>query len=172
MNKTHWKKAFNKDYLGAHDLDEGQELKLTIKKVEIREVVNSNGKKESCDVATFTDASVKPMILNATACKQIQRFSGSRYIEDWGGTHIQVYVKEGIKAFGEIVDALRIRDEQPRMEKDPLNPLSDKWSDAVNAYRNAEDKDKMIESTKKYYEITAEDLSKLINEASEVQDVA
>jgi len=24
MTKTHWKKTFNKDYLGAHDLDDGQ----------------------------------------------------------------------------------------------------------------------------------------------------
>ena len=32
MNKTHWKKTFNKDYLGAHDLEESKDIKVVIKK--------------------------------------------------------------------------------------------------------------------------------------------
>ena len=170
--KTHWKKAFNKEYLGAHDLEEGQELKLTIKEVAVREITNQHGQKETCDVATFTDSKIKPMIFNATACKQIQRFSGSKYIEDWGGVHIQVYVQEGVKAFGEVVDALRIRDMQPRMEKPVLNNLSDKWDDAINSYKNAEDKEAQVQVIRKHYELSDADLALLKQDAEEKKDAA
>jgi len=43
MNKTHWKKAFNKEFLGAHDIDEGQELKVTIKNVIVKQVKDPQG---------------------------------------------------------------------------------------------------------------------------------
>jgi len=161
MNKTHWKKAFNKDYLGAHDLEEDQELKLTIAQVVVKAVTNPNGEQTSPNIAFFTAKNVKPMILNATACKTIQRFSGSKYIEDWAGTHIQVYVMEGVKAFGDIVDALRIRDNPPRMTKDDLTPDSEKWDQAVESYKNADDKDAQIALIRKHYNLSEAHLNVL-----------
>ena len=41
--KTHWKKVFNKDYLGSHDLDE-KDLKAVIDHCEVRVVKDSSGK--------------------------------------------------------------------------------------------------------------------------------
>lgn len=166
-NKTHWKKAFNKEFLGAHDLEEGEELKLVIKSVSQKEVTNPQGQKEQCNVAIFTDHKVKPMILNTTACKQIERFSNSKYIEQWSGTAIQVFVQEGVKAFGEIVDALRIREFQPRMSKPVLDPSSDKWGKAVETYRSAEDKEKHVAVTRKHYELSDGNLEKLKAAANE-----
>lgn len=165
--KTHWKKAFNKDYLGAHDVEEGQELKVVIASVTQREVTNPNGEKSACNVARFTDTSVKPMILNTTACKQVQRFTGQRYIENWQNVPIQIYVQENVRAFGETVDALRIRDHQPRLEKPRLNKQSDKWNDAVASYQKAEDKTKHIEVIRKHYELSDSDLTILIDAAEE-----
>ena len=53
------------------------------------------------------------MIMNKTNCKIIEKIYGTPYIEDWIGKKIQIYVQKGVKAFGEIVDALRIREQIP-----------------------------------------------------------
>jgi len=161
-NKTHWKKAFNKDYLGAHDLEEGQELKLTIKNVIVKDVTNPQGQKETCDVAYFTDTKIKPMILNVGACKIIQRFTNSKYIEDWAGTTIQVFVLEGVKAFGEVTDALRLREYQPRMEKEELTPDHKKWDGAVKKYTETKD----LTVVKEYFNLSAANETLLIEQAT------
>lgn len=104
---THWKKLTNPDYLGAYALQPGEELILTIKSVSNEPVVGSDGKKEVCTVARFYE-DVKPMILNATNSKTIASLFKTPYIEQWYGKKIQIY-SEKVKAFGEVVDALRIR---------------------------------------------------------------
>lgn len=119
MNKTHWKKLTNPDYLGAYALEPGQELILTMKKV-VREVVTGpDGKKEECTVIHFAE-NVKPMILNSTNAKTIQKIYKTPYIEDWAGRKIQIYV-EMVKAFGELVDALRIRPFIPKQKDSAAN---------------------------------------------------
>lgn len=165
-SKTHWKKAFNKEFLGAHDLDEGEELKVVISSVKQRQVTNPQGQTEMCNVATFTDPKVKPMILNVTACKQIQRFTGQKYIDFWRNVPIQIYVQENVKAFGEVVDALRIREFQPRTDKQELNKDNPKWSDAVTSYKEADDKDKQVEIIRKYYELSDAALEQLKKDAA------
>jgi len=109
MNETltHWKKLTNPDYLGAYALEPGQELILTIKSVSNETVTGTDGKKEVCSVIRFAE-NVKPMILNATNSKTITKLFKTPYIEKWVGRKIQIYV-ESVKAFGEVVDALRIR---------------------------------------------------------------
>ncbi|KKL04806.1 hypothetical protein LCGC14_2612330, partial [marine sediment metagenome] len=47
--KTHWKKVFNKDYLGSHDLDDGKDLVVEIDRVEVRTVKDSTGKDGKCN---------------------------------------------------------------------------------------------------------------------------
>lgn len=53
------------------------------------------------------------MILNSTNCKQITKLAGTPYIEKWSGTKIQVGV-EKVKAFGDVVEALRVRKFAPK----------------------------------------------------------
>lgn len=112
MSKTHWKKTMNPDYLGAYALEPGQEMILTIKHIQEETVTGPDGKKEQCSVIHFVER-VKPMILNATNAKAIAKVIGSPYIEDWYGRKIQVY-SATVRAFGEMVDALRVRDFAPR----------------------------------------------------------
>ena len=115
-DKTHWKKLENPDYLGAYALQPGQDLTLQIKSVGQEEVYNvNNNKKETCTVAHFMDKSVKPMILNVTNCKTISKLYDTPYIEDWVGKYITVYIAK-VKAFGETVEALRIRNKVPTIE--------------------------------------------------------
>ncbi len=110
MNETltHWKKLTNPDYLGAYALEPGQDLIVTIKSVANEVVTGTDGKKETCSVMRFAE-NVKPMVLNATNSKTITKLLKTPYIEKWAGRKIQIYVESGVKAFGDVVDALRIR---------------------------------------------------------------
>lgn len=107
MAKTHWKKLTNPDYLGAYALDDGKDVILTISYVREEKVTGSDGKKDDCVVCHFSER-VKPMILNSTNMKTITKLFGTPYIEDWPGRRIQIGI-EKVKAFGDVVDALRIR---------------------------------------------------------------
>lgn len=115
---THWKKLTNPDYLGAYALQPGQELIVTIKSVSNEVVTGTDGKKETCSVMYFME-DVKPLVLNATNSKTITKLLKTPYIEYWRGKKIQLYVECGIKAFGDIVDAIRVRPFLP-VEKELL----------------------------------------------------
>ena len=112
MNKTHWKKLNNPDYLGAYAFQPGEEKTVTIREVKRQTVYNpSGGGKEECTVAYFEE-DVKPLILNTTNCKTITKVWGTPYIEDWPGRRITLKVKK-VNAFGEVVDAVRVSSERP-----------------------------------------------------------
>ena len=108
MALTHWKKLTNPDYLGAYALETDQDLVVTIKSVSNELVTSPDGKKETCMVMRFAE-NVKPMVLNATNSKTITKLFKTPYIEEWSGRKIQLYVQAGVKAFGDVVDALRVR---------------------------------------------------------------
>lgn len=112
MALTHWKKLTNPDYLGAYSIEDGKDLVLTISAVRQEEVMGTDGKKEECIVCYFSD-SAKPMILNATNAKQIQKLLNTPYIEQWAGHKVQIGV-EKVKAFGDVVEALRVRKFLPK----------------------------------------------------------
>ena len=130
-NKTHWKKVFNSDYLGACDLEDNKDLKATIKSVTVKTVKSPQGKDEERNVASFTDSKIKPMILNVTNCKVVKKFAKSPFIQDWVNIPISIYVKGDIKAFGDITEGLRIREVQPKLGKPELLPTSEAWANAV-----------------------------------------
>lgn len=114
MNKTHWKKLTNPNYLGSWDFQPGEERTVTIKEVKQEIVQNQNGKEE-CTVAYFVE-DIKPLILNKTNGGMIAKVWGTPYIEDWSGKKITLKVKK-ISAFGEMVDAVRVSPERPTEEK-------------------------------------------------------
>lgn len=115
--KTNWKKLMNPDYLGAYSLDDGNgkysDIIATVQYVKVENVTGPDGKKEDCPVAHFSERDLKPMILNATNMKTLEKLFHSKYIEDWAGHKIQIGVEQ-VKAFGDVVDALRIRKYLPR----------------------------------------------------------
>ena len=111
--KTHWKKLNNPDFLGAYALNPGQDLIATIKAVRKELITGADGKKEECTIVHFAESDIKPMILNSTNAKTIQKIYKTPYIEEWQGRKIQLYI-EKVKAFGELVEALRIRQTVPK----------------------------------------------------------
>lgn len=108
---THWKKLTNPNYLGSHDLQPGQEARITIESISKEPVKGADGKEEMCIVAKIKGA--KPLILNKTNCKIIARVLDTPYIEEWAGKQVIIYVAKGVKAFGEIVDAIRVKAQKP-----------------------------------------------------------
>lgn len=106
--KTHFKKLRNPNYIGSYELMIGStpiELNVTIEKV-VKEMIQNGDKREEGMVCYLKGQ--KPMIVNSTNAKNISKACNSPYIEDWVGKEITLYVAK-IKAFGEYVDALRVK---------------------------------------------------------------
>ena len=104
---THWKKLTNPDYLGSYALEQGQDIILTVDHVQQETVTGPEGKQEECTVIHWKEKQ-KPMICNVTNAKTIEKILKTPYIEQWSGQRLQIGV-EKVKAFGDIVDALRVR---------------------------------------------------------------
>lgn len=110
MSETHWKKLTNPNYLGSYAFAPGEEKIVTIERVAQEEVTGAEGRSEPCIVAHLSDE--KPLILNKTNCKAISRLLGTPYIEEWAGHRIVLAVQR-VKAFGEDVDAVRVKPKLP-----------------------------------------------------------
>lgn len=104
---THWKALTNPDYLGAYSLEDGKDIILTIDTVRQETITGTDGKRETVTVCRWQEDE-KPMILNVTNAKTITKLLKTPYIEQWQGKRIQIGV-ETVRAFGDVVDALRVR---------------------------------------------------------------
>ena len=109
---THWKTLTNAEYIGAFSIENGTDLILTISGIKKEMVTGSGGRKEECIVCSFSDAN-KPMILNKTNCKTIQKIYNTPLIEEWIGKKIQLFATKTSLA-GEQVECLRIRAFTPK----------------------------------------------------------
>lgn len=125
--KTHWKKVVSDpNFIGEGDFQEGEEKVLTIDRVNASETVTTAEGKSKKAVVHWKEPGVKPMILNVARSKSIEKVSGSGYFEDWPGTAVQLYIEHGIKAFGEVVSAVRVRPYKPRAQRQqPVPPCTD-----------------------------------------------
>lgn len=112
-DKTHWKKVVSDpNYLGEADFNEGEEKVATIARVARDEVIQTAEGKSKKAVVHFREP-LKPMILNVARSKAIEKVAGSPYFEDWVDVKIQLYIEHGIKAFGDVVSAVRVRPRKP-----------------------------------------------------------
>ncbi|MFP4365503.1 MAG: hypothetical protein ACLFQA_00280 [Bacteroidales bacterium] len=160
---THWKKLTNPNYIGSYSLEPGEERIVKIKKVSKEMVMGGDGKKEECIVAQLEGE--KPLILNKTNCKIIAKVYDTPYIEDWAGKPITLYVTK-VSAFGQEVEALRIRQRRPEPAAKPeFDPKHPKWNDAIRAAKSGALRPEQIKSN---YSITEANLKTLFDET--VQD--
>ncbi len=125
---THWRSLTNAEYIGAYSLNAGEERTVEIISVSKKKVKGGDGREDECIVAELKNE--KPFILNRTNCKTLQKVFGSPHIENWVNKKIIIYA-ENVKAFGEVVDALRIRPTKPILPE--LLPTSPKWIGAIEA---------------------------------------
>ena len=119
MGKTHFRKSFDSDYLNSGQFGPGEEKNVTITAFKEAVEVVGQGNQKSVKPCIYFDADLKPLVLNMTNAKSIRKATGSPYMEDWVGRRITLYVQQGVKAFGEIVDAVRVRPKAP-VDKLPL----------------------------------------------------
>jgi hypothetical protein len=149
VKRNHWKKLTNPDYIGAYDFDEKEERTLTIKSVANETVTGPDGKKDTCIVIRWAEPQ-KPMICNNTNAKMISKVLGTPYIEEWIGKRVTLFVQSGIKAFGAVVDAIRIKDANPNTQpiKVRIQLESDKYTELLT-YLKA-NPDKLKDAEKKY----------------------
>lgn len=112
MSKTHYRKLMNPEYLGAYSLEDGKDIVLTIDYIKVETVTGTDGKKEDLPVCHWKEPE-KSMILNATNMKMIAKVLNSNFVEDWSGKKVQIGT-EKVRAFGDVVDALRIRRYAPK----------------------------------------------------------
>ena len=169
QKKTHWKKVVSDPvYIGEGDFQPGQEIIVTIKSINSSEaVMGTDGKSEKKAVVHF-EGQVKPMILNVARSKSIEKVAGSPYFEDWTGVKIQLYVKSGIKAFGEVVSAVRVRDFKPR-EQIPVEPCA-VCGGILTAFGSMSPT-KLAEYTKKKYgKVLCADCAKEVAEETESEE--
>lgn len=158
-NKTHWKRLVNLDYLGVYSLEEGNDMNIKIVSVSKENVKSTNGKQEELIVARLENK--KPMIINRTNAKTIQRILGTPYIEEWSGKTVTVYA-DTTKMAGDIVECLRIRSQLPIIEKEELTPIKTaKWQNALSALKNG----KSIQDIQKHYKISTDNIKLLENES-------
>lgn len=115
--KTHWKKIFNPEYIGAYAFQPGEEKTVTIAKIDLEVVTGPEGRKEERTVLRFAEPE-KPLILNRTNAKTIQKLYQSPYVEDWIGKAITLGV-ETVSSFGEKVEAVRVKKKLPVIKQTP-----------------------------------------------------
>lgn len=109
-----YRKFMDKNYLGAWDIPEDEDLILTIKKVDQDEVKNERGTQEKLTVHFVED--YKPLIMNPTNCDRITQAYGSPKVETWPGKRIAL-TTELVNAFGQMKPAVRIRPYPPKETK-------------------------------------------------------
>ena len=129
----HWKNFIDKDYLGSHNLEEGEEMLLTIARFEGEEMVlKVDGKKDEkvAKQVLYFKENVPKMIMNITNGTTIASLYGP-HPEQWIGKQIQIYAAS-VKAFGKVQDALRVRDFVPKIEVD-TNQFAEKLAKAATA---------------------------------------
>lgn len=135
MEKTHWKGIVSDpNYIGEADFTPGEEKVATIKSINQKETVTTAEGKSTKAVLHFMEKDLKPMILNVARSKAIEKVAGSPYFEDWSGVKIQLYIEHGIKAFGDIVNAVRVRPFKPRVQGAEIPSCADCKENIVAAW--------------------------------------
>tara|TARA_R110000796_G_scaffold9078_4_gene31231 strand:+ start:5738 stop:6262 length:525 start_codon:yes stop_codon:yes gene_type:complete len=135
--KTHYRKAFNSPYLSSADIVEP--TALTIKHVKL-EADKSKKTKDLFNTAYFVESEIrkgeplKPMILNATNSKTMAKLADSKFIDDWAGLRLTVYVDHNVRFGKETMDGLRISPNKPNQRSLLTPDLTKNWEGAKSAY--------------------------------------
>ena len=113
----HWRNEFKQNFFGSNLMPaNGSDVVLTIREVRPEDLMNTDGQKKHSLVCYWQENAL-PMVLNKTNCRTISKLLKENDYSKWAGHRIQVFVDHHVKAFGEVVDGLRIRDKLPEDAK-------------------------------------------------------
>lgn len=110
-------KSFNSNYIGGWTFADGDKV-LTIKDVMVQNVKNEKNQNGEDKMVVIFEELDKPMVLNSTNNETISRVIGSPNFEDWVGHRVKIGT-EKVRAFGDVWDAVRVRDEKPAAKEEP-----------------------------------------------------
>lgn len=160
--KTHWLKNPNKNYLGHWDIPETGELVLTIKSAAWETVKDpTTGKTQQKRVVHFKEK-YKPLICNQTNAKSIVISTGCSFIEDSIGKNIKLYIAKVFDRKNKIeVDAVRIKEESVKKEKQILTPDCQKWQAGIDFLVGGG----IMDNLKKAYNISIEHEEQIMEES-------
>jgi hypothetical protein len=141
MSKTHHKELSDSNFLASWQFKDGEDMILTISKIEKEEVYNPQShSNESVPVAHF-EGDVKPLILNATNRERMELVLGSPYIEDWIGKKIALHT-ENVKYKGQMTQGIRVNPNinpnkaqakaKPKVDLIMLTKKSENWAGVVS----------------------------------------
>jgi uncharacterized protein YfdQ (DUF2303 family) len=146
--KTHYRKAFKSPYLSSADIVEPTVFTIKFVKLEKHKANQSPG--TLFNTAYFTNEFIrdgekmKPMILNVTNSKTMQKISNSHFIEDWNDILVTVYVDPNVKNRGELVEGLRL-DKAVVAQRQELKQGTNQWNNAIAAYKRDGNLNKVLE---------------------------
>lgn len=163
---THWKKVHNPEFIGSWALQPGEEIIATIESLTTEQVKSTDGKSSACTVARFVEKNIKPMILNKTNKKIMEKIFKTPYLEEWVGRKIQIY-STPVSAFGEQVEALRIRPKEPTTVLAELTPDHPRWGSAVAAIASGAN---TIAGIRKSFRLSAENERILLSKNKNTQE--
>lgn len=166
MEKTHYKKLRDVNYIGAFELmpEDGKTIEIVVKITGVKKEELKNAEKNQGMVLYLEGQ--KPMIVNSVNAKAITEVAGSPYVEDWIGKLITLYVVK-IRAFGEDMETLRVRKEPPVITASlpEFLPTNKNWNTALEKIKSGETTlEKSLEVIRGNYYISEETI-KLMQDA-------
>ena len=113
MSEHHWRNEFPSNFFGSHLMPaNGEDLIVKIKGCGPENLTTTDGSSKRSLVLHF-EGDILPLVLNKTNARQIAKLLKENDYTKWAGHRIQLYVDHKVKAFGEIVDGIRIRPKLP-----------------------------------------------------------
>lgn len=137
----HWKKTKNSNYIGTQDFDydkngKAEDIIVTINEVKI-ETITGEDKKKSIKTVLYFKENYKPLVMNTTNSKTMLNLTEKKFATQWEGCKIQLYVLDGVKAFGTVTDGVRIRPFLPKSTipcedcNQPIKPANNMTAESV-----------------------------------------
>lgn len=113
MSEHHWRNEFTSNFFGSHLMPaNGGDMVVTIRSCGPENLTTTDGSQKRSLVLHF-EGDILPLVLNKTNARQIAKLLKENDYTKWAGHRIQLYVDHKVKAFGEIVDGIRIRPKLP-----------------------------------------------------------
>jgi hypothetical protein len=152
---SHWRNELApSNYLGAWDFTKGEKKIVTIVSIKKEKIAELQG----AEKAVLKTSETKPIMLNATNLKNIQKALDSEDPKDWVGKKITLTTESvrSVQDKGEFVDAIRVVRERPQTKKSTLT--DDRFKKALKAISDNEfTKEDLIAK----YELTKEQLDEI-----------
>lgn len=106
--KGNWRNHYGFRFMSSEDMEDGQEVTLTVTGCTKEVAVNPKTKEEKPLFALHFEETDRMLAMNVTNAKAIQRMTGTPRVEKWPGLKVTVY-KDEVFAFGEMKSCLRVK---------------------------------------------------------------